>query len=1227
MIPLNSPELKRLSEFLGKYDLQSTVSRLAGLLTVPSLQANTLRIETVVHLAVAYCRGRRKPGPREIGNWLNRELGETWTAMAEDPVEDVFVTNVETPEGNRRVFEGTWGANDYFVQVVIDILDSRQAPQECRNLLLPAVALLKLSDCVAERVGVQRWHVEPSTPKGKVVLTPAIRLADRARAITFTNSELAALDINRDVLVPFILRDEKRPTLVEETVGHTSLERYPLIDFDDKLVLALPHAVSPAIRRFVLTELLQMGYLSAFSEALATLQSQQVEEDGLRDLKRQTDSLESPTPEGQAPSLQAWLLKYDIDKYLHVVLLHDRLDQLDAHDLSSFMKYPEEIGAGLRRYLSKVANHCTSLSDFTEGMTLLVMGGLGRGYALGFDSWPNQWRLSVIRISDFLMLASEPDRPVTRYLKCIKQKKWAEGEGVKLQSVDGDYNLYCYWRQSNYQMIPRELLVSPGSTLVVLDDYLSSVREETRNLIDRHVLQTTDGPYVSVRRVHSDSHFKSLRDRPIYGSLAHIRSGILAGAVETSRGPSWLVIRPREGDENIRRFLYQAWEGFIDLYDRLVFETESPYPQALAGPIEIRLDFNDVLIPEDYLEDQSGMVRGEPKVTVSFERRVAVVKFPPDFLQHFRQPENTGEKLVVRSIAEGLISLHLGIGENVEESILESLTNRIVSDSGVRILHAFVIYDPVEQLQERWNKAAIFLAQEDFAFSNLKLSEDCISSETNTQLVSKSECNDFLHKVVEKVWKQLQKDLKHFDRASVIRELLGVHEAIIHDRNHWRRTARAVLALYARTEDVFAVAENREADRVNAALAARSIVEMAVCECPESDGRQISQWDMDELLARAALLIDVATHSDALRNDLIKPPINLYPNGEYTIDRSFQETVIKPFSTAYHREGFEEAAAAYSKLYRNEPLGERTRMSALFPPEFSHAFQAEFGLTLDEVGEGISELLDLAIEHDSIVVETTLGDIKARLTSNRGLQIDASEAFFHAFGLFHRPAWDTPPAGYMNKDLYPWRFSRRLSLIVRPLLVLGKQDKDKVLFGVGSLRLGITHLLASIEEGHLPQEFFTSKEMKQYIGGVNNERGHAFAQSVATQLREKSWQTRNEVQMTELGAPAELGDVDVLAWRPNGKIQIIECKRLRLSRTAAEIAEICRRFRGEAEDELHKHVRRIKWIKANLTDLQRIVGFTPNPALIDDRLVTNTHVPMTYLESLPIEAGKIGPLE
>ncbi len=115
--------------------------------------------------------------------------------------------------------------------------------------------------------------------------------------------------------------------------------------------------------------------------------------------------------------------------------------------------------------------------------------------------------------------------------------------------------------------------------------------------------------------------------------------------------------------------------------------------------------------------------------------------------------------------------------------------------------------------------------------------------------------------------------------------------------------------------------------------------------------------------------------------------------------------------------------------------------------------------------------------------------------------------------------------------------------------------------------------------------------------------------------------------MTELGGFAELGDVDVLAWRQTGEIRVIECKRLQLARTVAEVAEICRRFRGEAKDELDKHVQRINWIRDNPESLHHVVGFVPDPTYIDDRLVTNTHVPMMYLTSLPIKADKIGPLK
>jgi len=1176
---------------------------------------------------VAHCHGRRKPGLTEIGHWLNRQLGKTQIALLEDPVEDVHVTNVETPEGNRRVFEGIWESNDYFVQVVLETLGSRRAPQKWRDQLVPAFALLKLSDCVAERVDLRRWHIESSTPKSTIRLAPATQVADRARAITFTVSELDALGINRQVLEPFILRDEDKQALAEESTGHSSLERRPLVDFGGELVLALPHAVSPAIRRFVLFELGRMGYLQTFADALANRQARQVEREGLWELKGETDSLEPPVPDGKVPSLHAWLLKYDINKYLHVVLLHDRMDWLDAQGLSSFMEYPEELRAGLEEYLSKASSHCRSLPDFAEGMTLLVMGGLGRGFALGFKDWPDQWRLSVIRISDLLMLAGEFHRPITRYLKCIKQKEWATGEGVYFQNINGDYNFYCFWRRLHYQLVPRDLPVDQGSMLSIGNDMVLPVREEVRNLVDRHVLQTTAGSYSPVMRFGRDAYFKSMQGRPIYASLGHLRAGVLAGAVETPRGPSWLLVEPREGDEQSRRLLYEMWSGFIGLYDRLVFEVEALYPKAPAGAIEIRLNFGEVVVSVDYVEPQPDVPIGEPEVAVNLDQRTAEVKFPSDFLMHFQQPQNTGERLVLHGIAKGLVSLHQGVTGDVDEIALDDLMSRVIGVSGMRVIHRFRTYYPIEHLLARQGQKPIFLAHEDFVFSKLRLSEGCTAARLGTSSASKSECNEFLHKVVDKVWNQLRELLQQLDRASVIREALGVHEAVIQDRDHWRRTAQAVLALYAPEEDVLTVAQQRESDRDNVSLPTRTILEMAICECPEAGGRQLSRWGLDELLAKAALLVEVAMDSDAVNSDLIEPRIDLHPNGEYTIKRGFYDTVIKPFLTGYFREKFEAAAGDYSKLYQSKRPSERARADESFSADFIRAFQNEFGLTPDEAIEGLAELLDLAVECDSVVVQTTLGDLKTMLTTARSLSLDVSEAFIRTFSIFHRTAWERPPPGFRNRDLYPWRFRRRLSATARPILVFGKEDDDKVFYGAGALRLGVRYLLERSEQGHLPQEFFTSQKIRQYIGTVNSERGYAFARSVANQLREKGWEARNEVKMTELGGSAELGDIDVLAWKTSGEIQLIECKRLQLARTVAEVAEICRRFRGEAKDELDKHVRRINWIRANPTGLQRIVRFVPDPARIDDRLVTNTHVPMMYLTALPIEADKIGPLK
>ena len=460
MVPLNDPALQRIVGSLKKCDSKLTVAKLGGLLTEPKLQANNVRMETLVHLAVAHCRGRSNPSSSEISRWLNKRLLKTQIPHLEDPAEDVFVTNVETAEGNLRVFEGTWESSAYSLQIVVDILADSNVPQEFRNLLIPVFALLKLSDCVAERIGLQRWHVVPSTPCGVVKLPSTIQIGERARAITFTANDLSELGINLQMLRPFLLRDEGRQALASETTGNSSLERHPILVFGSDLVLTLPTAVSPAIRRFVLSEVQRTGHSPEFFRALATRQAGQVDWDGLREIKRESTSLLSPVPE-DCPPLDAWLFKYDIDKFLHVVLLQDPMDSLESQDLSSVAEYPEKLRSGLEKYLIETAHHCKSLPDFVQGMTLLVRGGLGRGLALGFGEWPDQWTLSFIRISDLLLLGDEGNRSLAGFLKCIERKKSVEEKGVFFQNTNGDYNFYCYWRNQNYQLVPRDFSLNP----------------------------------------------------------------------------------------------------------------------------------------------------------------------------------------------------------------------------------------------------------------------------------------------------------------------------------------------------------------------------------------------------------------------------------------------------------------------------------------------------------------------------------------------------------------------------------------------------------------------------------------------------------------------------------------------------------------------------------------------------------------------------------------------
>jgi hypothetical protein len=189
MYQVGSDENQTLSRVLKEFSRKATVARCGGLLTVPAFHANTIRIETMLHLAVANCAGKRNPTFSDIGRWLNRNLANSAVATAEDPPEDVFVSNICSKVGNFRLFEGTWESSDFHLQQMLDSAEALSvAIAPLASALRNVYALLRMGDAVAARLNLVRWHAEPWSRAGTLVIGPNTNIDQSAAAFTFTDS-------------------------------------------------------------------------------------------------------------------------------------------------------------------------------------------------------------------------------------------------------------------------------------------------------------------------------------------------------------------------------------------------------------------------------------------------------------------------------------------------------------------------------------------------------------------------------------------------------------------------------------------------------------------------------------------------------------------------------------------------------------------------------------------------------------------------------------------------------------------------------------------------------------------------------------------------------------------------------------------------------------------------------------------------------------------------------
>ena len=142
---------------LARFEVGAAGKLVAALQLAPELHANTLRIEVLVHLVAFACKGRDIPDGKHLVDWATRHMAESPLARHEDPIEDIFVGCVNCSGGSFRVLNGIAMDMDFWVERLLLQLEEKQDFPPFRTVLKTALALLRLSDALADRIGLERY--------------------------------------------------------------------------------------------------------------------------------------------------------------------------------------------------------------------------------------------------------------------------------------------------------------------------------------------------------------------------------------------------------------------------------------------------------------------------------------------------------------------------------------------------------------------------------------------------------------------------------------------------------------------------------------------------------------------------------------------------------------------------------------------------------------------------------------------------------------------------------------------------------------------------------------------------------------------------------------------------------------------------------------------------------------------------------------------------------------
>ena len=1195
---------------LKSYSPIKAAATFGALTTQKRLQGNAVRLEALVHLCVACCEGERAPTQQLLVQGF-AAIGSACGHL-EDAPEDVFTSRIYSKRGNYQVLGGLWESGAFYLQRFVNLADGLPNDSKFQFITNSIHALLRLSDAVCERAGLRYNEVGANGPEARLPARFKDESAQLRKLVRFTKSDLIQLGVDPQDLAPFVFSPDDRFRLLSQAVSHSDLEASPLAFDDEYMYVLLPNAISATIRRYFISALGTAGNRKIFLRALAREYSQTFECSPFLG-KRGTRLPFAFTPSG---TLCAMSQEIDEGRYLNVLFVLDDLEGFEDDGLGGFFAAKEGLQGQLRKAIISMQSEAAKQPGFKEGITLTVVCGIGRGADLGelVDS-PAHWQSQIISAADLLTLSRAKSMEPLNLLRLCDMESRLMDKHVSIQNVNGLLNLFAWTESLNGHLVPHAEIPDDWNSnehsllLAITQNALIDIRHQVANSVDEQTQQFVDGTWLYLIK-ENESYFDEDNERPTYVHLAPGDRSRLIGARITVNRCWWYETFAPEGRHSART--YENWKMLGTWMTRAADALERTFASQLgSGAILWRCEFPDS--PLEAVKACRGSetdIDGAIITSVSHASRTIDFKVGPGFYRALYHPHNIAERALVRAFVVAVAELTKA---QYSDSKIDDVVQEIVPNQDARYSHIFAGHSFRDYFHSEISNSPITINRFDDAALKLGLGWSARSPADGGLVSGKQECLNFLHTLVGTLQKELSEQLRCFDKSELIKQLILNYEVASMSRDRWHRTAAAVLAL--RDDKAATIRAMSEYEfKLNGTLQpTRNLVEVALCEAGTDARLRPGARDIGWLLAMSAQIFHLGGWADLIHWDLLEPELRIKALGDVHANHDFMDTVMDGFGQATSEHRFKSSARKYEKyLQHPDAIDDSSKIDGM--KEFLDAWESDFGAHLDEFRRFIDKLENYGVKAKEPVFILKRSDLINLVGTSDGSMI------VDALTLAPRQQWNELPDGYSFKDIAPWKFRRRLSILRRPLLQLSNESDPMFVIAPGLIRDGFMSAVGNFYDGAYP-DIHLGPAMRRYAGHARNRDGKAFNDRVSSRMGELGWSVLPEALVTKILGKAldrNYGDVDVLAWSHEAnRVLIMECKDLQFRKTYGEIAEQLSDYRGEASadgksrDSLRKHLDRVDIIRTYRKNLCGFLSIKEDVA-IESHLVFSHPVPMMY---------------